>query len=68
MELYNLKSDPGERRNLIGQQDLAAMHKHLHRRLEEFFDRYADPKYDLRRGGKSKAPLLSRPAPAKEIP
>ena len=54
-ELYNLKSDPGERRNLVDQPAHAAKQKELRRRLGEFFDRYADPRYDLSRGGQSKA-------------
>lgn len=58
-ELYQLHKDPGERTNLIADSAHGAMQKQLHRRLEEFFDRYADPKYDLKRNGKSKTPLLS---------
>jgi hypothetical protein len=34
----------------------------LARRLNDFFDRYADRKYDLKRGGKSKTALHTRPA------
>lgn len=60
-ELYNVKNDPGERHNLAGEQAQADVRKQLRQRLNDFFARYADPKYDLRRGGKSKAPLLSAP-------
>ncbi|HEX4150013.1 MAG TPA: hypothetical protein VHY20_13535, partial [Pirellulales bacterium] len=33
----------------------------LHKRLDAFFNRYADPKYDLYRGGASKSGLLTYP-------
>jgi arylsulfatase A-like enzyme len=56
-ELYDLTADPGERTNLSGRAEHAAVQKQLARRLDEFFDRYADPQYDLRHGGRSKAPL-----------
>jgi arylsulfatase A-like enzyme len=55
-ELYDLKHDPEERRNLVDRPEHAALQKELHGRLDDFFNRYADPKYDLSRGGKSKAP------------
>ena len=54
-ELYDLKSDPGERHNVVDQPAHAAQQKELRGRLDEFFDRYADPRYDLSRGGRSKA-------------
>jgi arylsulfatase A-like enzyme len=59
-ELYELLHDPDERRNLIDQPPFAAQQKALQSRLEEFFNRYASPQYDLKRGGKSKAPRLSK--------
>jgi arylsulfatase A-like enzyme len=55
-ELFDLKNDPVERHNLIDQPAHAAKQKELRRRLNEFFDLYADPQYDLNRGGRSKAP------------
>ncbi|MHC4511328.1 MAG: sulfatase family protein, partial [Planctomycetota bacterium] len=58
-ELYDLRTDPGERFNLFGQPQQADIQKHLRARLYEFFDRYADPKYDLWQGGGSKTHLLS---------
>jgi arylsulfatase A-like enzyme len=54
-ELYDLKSDPGERHNLVDQPADAVPQKELHSRLDEFFASYADPQYDLSRGGRSKA-------------
>ncbi len=61
-ELYDLKNDSGERKNLIDQMNQAATQRDLRKRLDEFFDRYADPKYDLSRKGASKSPLVSRPS------
>jgi arylsulfatase A-like enzyme len=54
-ELYDLKSDPGERANLIDQPAHAEVQKALHQRLTEFFRQHADPRYDRTRGGASKA-------------
>ncbi|MDM8006155.1 MAG: sulfatase-like hydrolase/transferase [Phycisphaerae bacterium] len=57
-ELYDLASDPGEKHNLIDEPGQAGVQRQLRQRLEAFFKRYADPKYDLWRGGISKAPLV----------
>jgi arylsulfatase A-like enzyme len=54
-ELYDLAADAGERSNLIDAAEHAALRGDLHQRLTDFFARYADPKYDLWRGGRSKA-------------
>ena len=61
-ELYNLKTDTGERFNLYGQPKQADIQKELRARLYQFFNCYADPKYDLWRGGRSKTRLLSAKA------
>lgn len=53
-ELYDLRNDPGERHNLADQPLHAKTQSELRQRLRAFFDRYAQPKYDLWRGGKSK--------------
>jgi arylsulfatase A-like enzyme len=58
LELYDLRRDPHEKVNLYGQPDLAAVQQQLQGRLEAFFTRTAEPKYDLYRGGTSKATLL----------
>jgi arylsulfatase A-like enzyme len=54
-ELYDLKNDPGERQNLVDRPANAATQQELRDRLQKFFDQYADPRYDLSRGGTSKA-------------
>jgi arylsulfatase A-like enzyme len=59
-ELYDLQRDPHEKFNLFGQPPLAQTQAELSQRLQAFFDRTAEPKYDLYRGGTSKASLLSR--------
>jgi arylsulfatase A-like enzyme len=58
-ELYDLKNDPHEKFNRYGQPPQAQVQQDLKRRLEDFFQRTAEPKYDLYRGGTSKATLLS---------
>ena len=57
-ELFDLEIDPGETRNLIDEPDYAADLANLNRRLENFFDRYADPEYDVWKGGTAKATLI----------
>ena len=58
-ELYELKHDPGETKNLIDADKYAVTRRQLQRRLEAFFARYAEPKYDLWRGGRSKTHRLT---------
>jgi len=60
-ELYDMKNDAAERENLIGRPEHAGIQNTLARRLDTFFDRYANPKYDLWRGGGSKTFLLTSP-------
>ncbi len=57
-ELYDLKADPRERFNLFGQPGTEAKRDELAKRLDAFFRQYADPKYDLWNGGRSKASRL----------
>lgn len=59
-ELYDLKNDPGERINLIHEKKHETKQNELNLRLEKFYQRYSDPKYDLSRGGSSKTHLLSK--------
>ena len=58
-ELYDLKNDASEKVNLYGQPSQAAIQQRLKERLEAFFRQTAEPKYDLYRGGTSKATLLT---------
>ncbi len=58
-ELYHVAKDPGEFANEICNPAHADVRDELQKRLEGFFTRYADPKYDLWKGGVSKAPLVS---------
>lgn len=58
-ELYDLRSDPGERKNLVDLPEHADTRDRMAARLTAFFDRYADPQYDLWRGGRSKPLLLT---------
>lgn len=54
-ELYDLVSDPEERRNLADSPEQAKMQAQFDSQLKAFFEKYADPQYDLSRGGRSKA-------------
>src|SRR2546423_15713873 len=56
-ELYDMQADPRERVNLYGQPGTEETRSRLARRLEEFFAVYADPQYDIWKGGGSKAKL-----------
>lgn len=58
-ELYDLRRDPHEKFNLYGQPATVALQEQLKTRLEAFFQQTAEPKFDLYRGGTSKATLLS---------
>lgn len=58
-ELYDLQTDPGEKVNQYGQPGTEAVQGDLAARLNAFFQEYADPQYDLWRGGRSKAKRLS---------
>ena len=64
-ELYNLKEDPGERSNLYDKPAHREIQADLRKRLHAFFDRYADPKWDLWQGGDAKGGLLMGKAPYK---
>jgi len=58
-ELYDLHADPMERVNLYGQPGMEVQSQRLRQRLDAFFDRYADPQYDLWKQGRSKATVHS---------
>ena len=58
-ELYQLTSDPGERLNLIGRAGLESVRTGLRDRLYAFFARYAEPRWDLWKGGRSKSGLIT---------
>lgn len=60
-ELYDMIVDPQERFNLYGQPGLDTETQALATRLDRFFARYADPQYDLWKGGRSKAKRLGQP-------
>jgi hypothetical protein len=59
-ELYHISTDPGELDNLSGRPGHEEKEAELAGRVDEFFDQYSDPKYDLYRGGGAKSLLLTR--------
>lgn len=56
-ELYDMETDPQERFNLYGQPGTESTRKELAERLDTFFNTHANPKYDIWKGGGSKATL-----------
>lgn len=54
-ELYNMVVDPHERFNLFGQPGTAPKRAELAERLDAFFSKYSDPKYDVWKNGRSRA-------------
>ena len=58
-ELYDLNNDREEQNNLADTAEYADIQKRLHNQLSEFFNHYADPKYDLWQDGGSKTKLLT---------
>ncbi|MBL9134176.1 MAG: sulfatase-like hydrolase/transferase [Verrucomicrobiaceae bacterium] len=59
-ELYDMQSDPQERFNQYGQPGTEAIRADLSKQLDIFFTRHADPKYDIWKGGGSKAKLHTK--------
>ena len=58
-ELYDMDHDPGERWNLAHDPAGAGAVDEHRDRIEAFFGRHADPRWDMWRGGSSKAGRLS---------
>ena len=54
-ELYDMQADPMERFNQYGQPSTEETQTGLAKQLDAFFNKYADPKYDIWKGGGSKA-------------
>lgn len=54
-ELYDLVADPQEKFNLSGMSEYADIEHQLMRRIEMFFEKHSDPKYDLWKGGMPKS-------------
>ena len=65
-ELYDLGEDPNEEHNLADDGAHAALKASLKAKMDRFFDHFATPEFDLWKGGRSKAKLISaskEPAP-----
>jgi arylsulfatase A-like enzyme len=54
-ELYDMKKDPGQKKNLAEDKKYQAVKNKLAAQLKEFFNKYTDPKYDLWCGGTVKS-------------
>jgi hypothetical protein len=55
-----MQSDPHERFNQFGQPGTQLVQQELAGRLSRFFQEFADPKYDIWQGGRSKASRLTK--------
>ncbi len=54
-EMYNLPDDPNEQNDVLRNSEYAETAKELAQRIDNFFRKYSDPKYDLWHGGKVKS-------------
>ena len=59
-ELYDLKTDPEELNNLVDKPEHAETQRSLREQMHAYFDRVADPKWDLWKGGTSKTGMMVR--------
>ena len=57
-EFYDLSNDPKEYKNLINNPAYQEMIAAMNQRLENFFNTYANPQYDIWKGGTAKATLM----------
>lgn len=55
VELYDLEADPNELDNLAAVDEHSDLRANLRQQLLAWFDEFADPKWDLWKGGKSKS-------------
>ncbi|MHB8901632.1 MAG: sulfatase family protein [Thermoguttaceae bacterium] len=60
VQLFRISDDPGELDNLAGRPGFEQIEAELAKRVDDYFGRYSDPKYDLYHGGGSKSLLLTR--------
>lgn len=58
-ELYDLAADADEFDNLVTRTEFASTRSRLKQRLEEFYNAYAEPKYDLWRDGGSQTAIYA---------
>ena len=65
-ELYDMRHDPGQHRNLAGDPKYAGIQADLEGRLARYFSTYTTPRYDLWRGGTAKG-SVARPAMFKRL-
>jgi arylsulfatase A-like enzyme len=56
--LFDLDNDPDQRHDVADDPAYANIVADLDRRLTSFYDRYADPRYDLWRGGRAKGSVM----------
>ena len=57
-ELYDLSVDPAELDNLVDKPEHSETQRELAQRMHAYFERVADPRWDLWKGGTSKTGLM----------
>ena len=62
-ELYDLKTDPDQRKNVAGETDFAAAKGKLRRALDEWMKRTNDPRVDEKNDAWSTYEYFGGPAP-----
>jgi arylsulfatase A-like enzyme len=60
-EFYDVENDTDEHRNLIDAPQHAEVRRELREKLDQFFARFADPKYDRWKGGATKGTDILKP-------
>jgi len=57
-ELYDMRNDPDQHVNLMGDSDYERIWSRLSHELHRFFGKYSEPKYDLWKGGVAKGSVV----------
>lgn len=57
-ELYDMQSDPQQNHNIVTRKDLQSVVKELDAKVDAFFSRYSEAKYDLWNGGVAKGSVM----------
>jgi len=60
-DLYNLKTDPEELKNIINDDSMGSTIKDLSSKLNDFFNQYAENEFNIWEGGRSKAARIYQP-------
>ena len=59
-ELYDLINDPDERNDVSNQKEFLGIKRKLSKNLKSYFQKHADPKFDLWNGGSAKSNVANK--------